>query len=318
MDFLMDSLSIDQSKNQIESYLRNYISDVENIEFMHEKLNILDQSFEISGISLTTNDSSHIYASASSLQKDSLKIAVFECLERYVALKAEVSQKNINGCKFSISNGVAIHQNSSYAFINAKNEFIERNEILKSWYFNTKIKELKDIEKDWFTSAFREKFDIKVFNFSTLDKFFVLGIFAFPKTSQHNLIYGFGASDLFETALKKANNEFNTRLGFLWNEKPDLDGIDPSSPLYHQDFYLIEDNFKYIHEWLFGRNKIGRAVNMYDCKKLIKTDLTPKHWKPKLNVIKVFFNDGIPLFFGKAPENEFGFMHRCDIPHPMI
>jgi len=298
-------------------FLDRHLPPHEKLYFETENKNILGFEFDISGIAVKLESGEEVYGSSSSFNNSSIQLAAYELLERYVGIK-NLCNTEPGDTYFSFTNGMAIHQDSSKSKKNARLELIERNEIMKSWYFNTPIKKLDYNANLSFPNDFLEKYEVSIFDHSNIDGCFVVSIFAFPKNDSFNLIYSFGAAESLLEAVEKSKKEFLTRLGFLWEEKPHLENIQRNTSSYHQEYYLMSENWSELRKWLFENVHRKKKLSKYECQEIQFLDLTPNGWKDSTFVFKAIGKDYIPLFFGNPPAEKFDFTHRCDIPHPMI
>lgn len=308
-----------ETNTQIVELLNQYLPTHELLHCEDEDHDILDFKFKIAGVALKLENGLEVFGSSSAEKSSPLRYAAYECLERFVLLNSAKPQDESLPYKFSLSNGVALHDNFEKASQSALAELVERNEILKSWYYNSPIELLPFDASVSFSQEMSEKYDFFLASFSQIPSHFVTGLFAFPKVSGVNLIYGFGSSaEGLEIATQKAKKEFTTRLGFIWGESAELTAHDRKSGLYHQDYYLMPENLHHLKEWLTGSKYAKKSSTRFLLEKPEFTDLTPLPWRASLAMAKAHCQDSIPLFFGEPPLELFDFSHRCDIPHPII
>ena len=282
---------------------------------------ILGLHFQTAGVAVKLETGLECYGSSSSfLRAPPLMFAAYECLERY-AIHNQLSPP-LEGKTFrnSLSNGVAIHQNFFEAKKAAYLELLERNEILKSWYFNTPIRHINLSAEYYFSAEMIDQYDLHFVDFSSIPDCFVVGIFALPKIPSLNPIYGFGSGLNESEGIFKARKEFLTRLGFLWGETPAYEDQlgDIRTPNFHQEFYLRHENLQHLRDWLQEDRKQKKNFNKYQVRDLNYENITPNAWGSKYPVIKATASDSIPLFFGLPTPELFDFNYRCDIPHPIV
>lgn len=272
-------------------------------------------SLRVAGIAVQLENGLEVFGSSSSFSEDPLKYAAFELLERYVVqTKVKPSPMNSEHTKFSISNGVAFHESIELASENAWLELVERNEILRSWYLNTPVNELSHLKLSEQTRRLLVDYNVELVDFSNLPGFSVVGLFAFSN-QRRPTVYGFGSGRDCVTAVKKAEKEFWTRMGFVGDEE--VGELPPfsTSPDFHQDFYLHPQNSSILLDWLNSNDK--KISNRYLLTPEKFLNLTPNHWE-SFRVIQATAKNYIPLFFGDAPSRLFDFTHRCGIPHPLV
>ncbi len=308
------------NQSQVEKFLTNYLPPHDLLYCENEFLDALGLKLNISGVAVQIHDGPEVFASSSSTKSSVLELAAYECLERFVVLKDKKNESKDKSFALSLSNGVALHSSVELAKLSAKYELFERHEILKSWYYNTPIEEIKIDLYGLFPKEMLAKYRLKIVNFSTDERIKVIGIFAFPNETGLNLSYGFGCGDDLQSAFTKAQKEFFTRFGFLWEQDPhETYATEVScSPLFHQDFYLKPENHMILWNWL-TLNPSKRNESRRDSVRSVSyIDLTPTHWNRDFSVIKAVSEDAIPLFFGKAPRETYNFTYRYDIPHPIV
>ena len=283
-----------------------------------ESHDVLGLNFKAAGVAIKLESGQEVYGASSSEKDDPLIFAGYECLERFViqGLPKEDKFQSVD-FKWSLSNGIALHDTYEEACENSYGELFERSEILKSWYFNTPVRIIpQDMEA--FSSELATHYEIIVADFSTDPKRHAIGYFALPKNSKVHLVYGFGSSSDLQKAILKAKKEFITRLGFLWGEEVSESEVPKNTPDFHQEFYLKPENGHHIREWLFG-TKFGKKEYLgFQLKDVSYVNITPAEWQGKFYVTKATSKDCIPLFFGMAPQHIFDFPYRCDIPHPIV
>ncbi|HXH75626.1 MAG TPA: YcaO-like family protein [Bacteriovoracaceae bacterium] len=301
-----------KTKKEVETYLKHFLPPHNVTHCETKKHNILNLPFQISTVGAQLKDGKEIFAISSSMDD-----AISECLKKY-ALHARKTEL-IEGppYKYCLANGVGIHPDFQRASQDAYLELFERNEILKSWYYNTPVRRIPFNASDEFTSDFTSQYDLVMVDFSTKSTCHVLGLFGFPKSREFNLIYGFGTALTLQESTLKAKKEFIKRLGTLTGENPQSGHLDKKSGLYHQNFYLMPENCNLISEWVLDHKLEKKKCSMFLAGKPKFLDITPESWKPQLHVVKSSCSDLIPLFFGGPPLEIFDFECRCDIPHPI-
>jgi hypothetical protein len=206
--------------------------------------------------------------------------------------------------RFARSNGVAAATSWSAACRSARWELLERDRVLRSWYGETRPQALSlpawpwlqalEAYCDWQAYAFAED--------SRSDRATAVGVFAFPRSPEQALSYGFAADRNPTRAIAKAAAECLQRLGFLWGEAIPI--VEPEfSPTaeYHQEFYLQPSMHRRVRDWLAGshaetpcrireRAEVGRVPEF--------ADLTPESLRGKLFVAKALPCREVDLIFG--------------------
>lgn len=283
-----------------------------------EEQTILGLKFKNAGVAVKLESGLEFFGASSSQTGSVLVYAAYECLERFTILTQErIPSFESNSFRYALSNGVALHQTFEKASKNAYLELLERNEILKSWYYNTPIKHLSSDSVN-FGEEINQKYEILVVDFSNTPQAHVIGIFALPKSEEVNLIYGFGCAVNLSEAINKAQKEFITRLGFLWDQAPDEEYSNKNSSSYHQEFYLRKENLPYIKEWLYEGEVPKKEIDGLQLKGVDYVNITGKTLDNLYFVIKATSSDSIPLFFGLPPKHIFDFPFRNEIPHPIV
>lgn len=302
-------------KEKALANLRKFLPEHTVLHCETEEVSTHDGLMYVAGIAVELSNGLQIFGSSSASDETCLLLASYEVLERFALLTSNSDvEVPKNKFKYSISNGVALHTDEETAKSSAFLELLERNEILKSWYLNTPIK-IVSSEAQYQGPTSLHGYDIMAYDFSTIPGHHVIGVFAFPHDRNKAAMYGFGAGFNLADASKKAGKEFWTRMGFVGDEVTDSDPDFSCTPDYHQDFYLNPKNTKYLIEWLTSPDK--KPSDRYMMKGISFTSLKPLDWK-ELKVFKASSEDCIRLFFGDASGADFDFVHRCDIPHPII
>ena len=305
---------------KVISTLRQFLPEHEVTYCDVEENEILGLKFKNAGVAVTLHDGLEVFGSSSSQAGSPLIFAAYELLERYVVLTQSTDNKTHESDKFkySVSNGVALHDTFVKAKDNAYFEMYERNEILKSWYYNTPIKRLPNSLLGEMSTEMVNLYEFFVADFTDGHGAPVIGVFALPNMKEMNFICGFGSGQTIEEAVQKAKKEFVTRLGFLWGELPGDEIKIVNSPGFHQDFYMRHENLNNIREWLFGQKYPKKKSSSHQMKDVYYVNITPSGWESHFSVVRARSVDAIPLFFGYPPKQIFDFPYRCDIPHPIM
>ena len=207
--------------------------------------------------------------------------------------------------RFAISNGVAAGKNFRNASINAENELIERDAILRSWYGQYSPTLLKTTAFHSPASGYKLLSYYEVPSASVKHKVIIA---CAQKSEENPLICGFGCATDLNTAKQKALSECIQRLCFL-NEY--LDGFSEipkempvNSPEYHQEFYLTKEGNKRLKQWLdCPRKKVPNLKKNNETRFIILNE--------DPFVVKAINNNYLPLIFGNGyAESSF---HEIDI-----
>lgn len=304
---------MEMTKKILEKYLPPHEITYCDVEENH----ILGLGIKCAGVAVKFQNGLEVFGSSSG-SENPLMLAAYECLERYVVQnQPKKTFFETSTFKWSISNGIAIHSSSHEAHHNAFYELFERNEILKSWFYNTPIKHLSCDLSD-LGQEILNHFEFLVADFSTHEHKHVIGLFAFPKSEDLNLVYGFGSGDDLNQTILKAKKEFMTRFGFLWGESATDVGVEINTPAFHQEFYLKKENWGHIREWLFELKYPKKTHSGFQINDVKYVNITPASWTPDFTVMKAVSDDSLSLFFGFPDQQIFDFPFRCDIPHPIV
>jgi hypothetical protein len=208
-------------------------------------------------------------------------------------------------CNYARSNGVAVGLDWSSACDAARRELIERDRVLRSWYG-----EATPLRVDLPTqrlSGLSTEYEIEAYRFAQPagdDATCVAAVFAFPRRDTRPIGYGFGAHEDERLSIDKAARECLQRLGFLWGEAlPSSEPAFVPNAEYHQEFYLQPWTERRLRAWLAGDHvplRCGIRQHERVCRERAYADLTPKHLKKKLCVVKALPLSEIELAFGRG------------------
>jgi hypothetical protein len=277
-------------------------------EFIHDIIKINNVPIEIVGLSSKNKQNQEVTGSAGGYTYKlsnvfNLPRAYYELLERTTIIDSINSGKLILPTpQHSKSNGIAAGTTPLSTQDSARFELIERDSILRSWFGQIKPKEYENVYTYIaFPKELNEFYEFKFYTFTNKINNLteVVGVFGFPKKLKYPLVYGFGADRFLEDAAYKAERECIQRLGFLWNEEiPKSKPKAYVSPMFHQDYFLYPKNHKKIINWLDGKTE--NYLGEYEKKnpEFRYIDLTPKHLRGKMHVVKAECNDCLPLIFG--------------------
>jgi hypothetical protein len=226
-------------------------------------------------------------------------------------------QSNDPRVRFARSNGVAAGTNWRSACRAAQWELVERDRVLRSWYGVTRPRPLSLPSSMW-RDALGTRCDFRAYSFpraSRSQRGSAVGVFAFPRSPEVALAYGFAADHDSKRALERAAAECLQRFGFLWGETiPTSEPAFAPTAEYHQEYYLQPSMHQRLRNWLSGehartpctlseRTGVGHVSEF--------ADLTPDVLRGKLFVVKALprceldltFGAGHPAVTGSLPES---------------
>jgi hypothetical protein len=208
--------------------------------------------------------------------------------------------------RFARSNGVAVGASWRSACRAARWELIERDRILRSWYGETRPRRLTLPAWSWLT-AFEKDHDWRAYRFpecSGMGHGAVVGVFAFPRSSEHALCNGFAAAQSSARAIERAAAECLQHFGFLWGEAlPTAEPPFAPTAEYHQEFYLQSCMHTRVRDWLAGDHaQTPCRINQRAETRVVDefADLTPDILRGKLFVAKALPGCELELVFGRG------------------
>jgi len=214
------------------------------------------------------------------------------------------------GFRYSVSNGVAVGQTWADASTAALAELVERDRVLRSWFGESRPEPIP-LPPASILSALATAYELRAVRFpaspedrsGSTKALETAGVFGFPRSPNHPLVYGLAAANTPHEALFRAQRECLQRLAFLWGEDiPEREPTFSPSAAYHQEFYLWPATHGRLRRWLDGGS--------YDPGFLVPphpdavqgprfVDLTPASLRNGLLVIKAIPSSQLPLTFGK-------------------
>jgi hypothetical protein len=225
-------------------------------------------------------------------------------------------QSNDSSRRFARSNGVAVGATWRSACRAAFWELIERDRVLRSWYGVTHPKPIALPSWPWL-DALEGHHEWLAYEFPETagsETGGAVGVFAFPRSTEHPLSYGFAADRTSSRTIERAAGECLQRLGFLWGEAlPTV--APPFAPTaeYHQEFYLQACMHQRVRDWLMGRHtqnpcSIRERLGPTSVREF--ADLTPESLRGRLAVAKALpvleleltLGRGHPAVVGPLPE----------------
>lgn len=280
-----------------------------DVELFQDKVSIADITFEMIGFSSQKNEKTMVTGSAaacSPFKNDLLERAYFELLERSAVIDYLADHKNDGETyRYSKSNGVAIHTSLELAKKAAKNELIERDALLRSWFQNEAPERIYDLPfeiqnlVDKLEPYYSFEFYLFHSSLSIATNSFVTASFAFPKDSKANFCYGFSCRSTLPEALRKSFLENLQSLTFLWGESFDEELNFSPTPSFHQAYFATEQGLESIKHWLHQKNKkvpcLAHVVPDFKYE-----DITPEHLKGVAFAVKATEPHALLLIFGKG------------------
>lgn len=286
-------------------------------ELFRDEVVIAGRRLGRAGLASSAPDGTEFTGSAAELDASPIERAYFELLERAAILGArgracelrdgdgaplggQLRERDDHGegpTRPARSNGVALHRTWAEACRRARNELVERDRILRSWYGELPVVEVAPpaILRDFETHHWRA---CCVPDDDALTRdVHVVAVVGLPRGAELPLARGFAAAESLEGALDAAAREALQGLAFVWGE-PLPESVAPApTPIFHLDYYLVPSNHGHVVEWLDGRHRSGerparsRAPIRY-------VDLTPEPLRGRLSVARAVRDDARPLEFG--------------------
>lgn len=287
------------------------------IELFSETVIIEKHALDLIGLSVTNSEQMEVTASAGDWQQkidnDETLIsrAYYELLERTSICEAMndniLSQyfpqrQQPTDWQYAKSNGVAAGANFEFAKNAAYAELFERDAILRSWYGATVIQSVSIDKLSDSPLCFIPKTQVKFYQFFSEPNLHVIAAFLFSENVEIPTTFGFAAHTSFTKAIDKAAQECSQRLGFLYGEPPVEDYPEFSAtPSYHQDYFLRFKSHALLKEWL--NNEHYKQCHSEQQLPTLSTkttyiDITPRHLKNQLHIIKAVNDTCLPLIFG--------------------
>ncbi len=293
-----------------------YFKNWKLVDEFHDKMKVDNCEINLSGFACQ-NQSNVILTGSAGGFSETTDRALYELIERLVIFEAKekkcafelkdetgertstISSEDLfkstdsGNWKEALSNGVAIHKTPALAKQHAKNELLERDAILASWFGLTRPKP----KTFHFDPLINETYSIKAYELPTLNGHTTAVAVAVPNKKTVPLLYGFACDSFWDKALERAYMELIQRIGFLMDEPIEpLEAFEPSA-LYHQEYYLQPENASKVLNWLSGLHYKG-PVERKDAEFMfIEFDI------PELtgmSVVKAISGQTIPLIFGKG------------------
>jgi ribosomal protein S12 methylthiotransferase accessory factor YcaO len=221
------------------------------------------------------------------------------------------------GRRFARSNGVAVGADWRSACRAAYWELIERDRVLRSWYGETCPQQIALPSSRWL-AAVENHHAWQAYSFpghAQSEPGIAVGVFAFPRSTEHALSYGFAADRSLTRAIERAAAECLQRLGFLWGEAlPPVEPPFAPTAEYHQEFYLQARMHQRIRDWLMGQHaQKPCSIRGHQGTSSIRqfADLTPEILQGRLAVAKALpvreleltLGRGHPAVSGPLPES---------------
>ena len=232
--------------------------------------------------------------------------------------------------RYSISNGVALHDSWNEARERAWLELVERDRVLRSWYGGPAPATLGDRSESWLHLLSPERAralrslgsDYRLVAVEIPEPApdrarptTVAGVFGFPRERELPLFYGFGAACRVGHALDRAAMEGIQRLAFLWDEPPVATPPEPvPTPEFHQDYYLWPGAHANLEQWLAGDHHIesdtefeydeparhpGHRMSRSRAQYVELRPATGERQAPEFHVVKAHDPNAFPLVFGE-------------------
>lgn len=300
-----------------------------NLEVFQEDFQLGALHLEIIGLSIELKDGDEVVASAVGEPGLQFERALFELIERITLISLSKTAKSgtqfhwvgtheSSGEKkvfsnseifpqsyqpekwiYSVTSGASAHKNFQLAATSARNELIERDRVLRSWFGEVQPILLEHVSSQNLY-PFTSEFEIRFYTFGEG----VVGVFGFPILKDRPVLMGFGRSDDQDLAIQHAFREAIQRQVFLWEEplriecpqfRPHVD--------FHLDYYLQTNSCTRIKRWLDGHHdSIKSLVSVEEFHPIQESiwfvDLTPASLNSKIKILKAISTQRIPLTFG--------------------
>lgn len=209
--------------------------------------------------------------------------------------------------RYARSNGVAAHVSWEQACCAAALELIERDRVLRSWY-GLGVPRRITIDRHIVLERLAPEYSFEAYAFDgAAANVAVYGVFAYPRSSDAPLTYGFAASESPSSALTSAVRECLQRLAFLWGESiPKQEPEFAPTPEYHQEFFLQPSMHERLRKWLAGEHArfqvSGFAQRALEVTRLSDrfVDLTPNKVRARLRIVRALPESELPLVFGRG------------------
>lgn len=297
-------------------------------DLFEERAEVPGAAARIVGLHARHGDGLEVTASAAGDGSDVLHRAYFELLERIAIveraeaagplpirscdgrLEGHVPKDEVfppparAGQRHALSNGVAAHVERAAAGRSAWLELIERDRVLRSWYFGVpRLRPLPVGDSCLETLPSHRSLACEVpAGADPARDVAVVALFLFPRIEGAPFACSFAAGNTPAEARLRAEREGLQRLGFLWGEPLPATPPSPSpSPEYHLDHYLHPGSQAAIERWIAGEAASPTRVAPEPRAERIRfADLTPAWLEGRAVVVRCLSPARMPLVFGEG------------------
>ncbi|OFZ82042.1 MAG: hypothetical protein A2583_15810 [Bdellovibrionales bacterium RIFOXYD1_FULL_53_11] len=279
-------------------------------EEFRQEVDVLGIKLFLSGFS-SSNGAMELVGSSAGMDRHEPERSAFELLERITTVEAEesglIAFDKLDGiCRYSKSNGIAIHTDKNTALQKSYFEVVERDRVLRSWFGDIAnpvvLRSCPDVRLLGRLEPLAAVFDLRVFEFVenlSRSKTFVHGFFGLPKNDNAACFFGFGADSEESASIAKAVGEGLQRLGFTWGEKADFDpaAFKPTA-IDHLLYYHDPARNGLIRRWCSNGN--GRYLKFipHEPPRCVWNNIALKSMQDRIYAYQCKSDDLLPLTFG--------------------
>jgi len=208
--------------------------------------------------------------------------------------------------RYSISNGVALHESWASACRRAFWELAERDRVLHTW-LGSLVPASVDVDlastplgrvrtNEWRVCRFRD--DSPGFSRGVE----VAGVFGFPRDDAAPFVLGFAGRPTLREAVDAAMAEALQMMAFLWGEPFPEEVPANAGPAQHLDRYQVRGAWEIVRAWLDGAHvRYAQPRPPRRAERVGFVDLTPPWLEGGLRVAKAVCREAAPLVFGESP-----------------
>lgn len=212
--------------------------------------------------------------------------------------------------RWSVTNGVALHETKVLACRSARMELIERDAIMRAWLGHCSVAPVPRglaQRPAWLPDAYRYQACAHGVGNSLKCLPAVVASLALPKNpDQDPLVLGLGTGNTLKGALESSQTEMLQRMAFLWDEPiPRQDPEFSPTPDFHQDYYLNPAHHSALIEfWTHGHEAVSTSTSIPATlvpNQIRFVDITPTDMPKGLFVVRAFHSNAVGLRFGLDP-----------------
>ena len=227
---------------------------------------------------------------------------------------------------YSLSNGTALASTWTEACHRARRERLERDTVLRSWYWRDVPMRKTSPSAGEVSDAYRgvsELYSLEMYELERrpeeAERVAIAFLFAKDAALSPQTIWASGAGEDSAMASTAALKEALQRLAFLW--EGDIDPAPDFAPTagYHQEVYLGVEGAKEFHRWIAESQSVATAfgwANEVNLDEETFADLTPAVLSGQCYVARSLAAR-YPLFFGRPHVDELPWVTELRILHPV-